>query len=707
MKAVFLRALEETVDKSAVLREAVMSPAAAFGRTRFEVETETFGQVPRSPFAYWVSDRVRGLFGRHPGLEEPSLHRKARRGVGTNDDFRFLRLWMEVPFHSDGWMPLAKGGVFSRFYASLPLVVNWHCSGSEMKAFFLNVGESPSRNIRSESEYLRPGLTWPLRTQSGLSLRTMPADCIFGSKGPAAFVADDNSQDLLVLLAFANSRAFRALVDLQMAFGSFEVGVLQRTPIPPANTESALALSNLARKAWSFKRALDTRAEHSHAFLLPALQQMEGVDLAARTAAWSAHVSQTEANLVAIQRQIDDLCFDIYGIDGADRQQIENGFAGAITDSTEEDDDTDDAEATDLDAGPLVASLLSWTVGVALGRFDLRMATGERPTPPEPEPFDPLPASSPGMLAGEDGLPVDAPPSGYPIDFPRDGILVDDSGAPRDLVTACRQVFDLIFDDPGGSWDEAADILNDRATGLRSWFAKQFLEQHIKRYSKSRRKAPIYWQLATPSASYSVWLYYHRFTRDTLFRVLNDHVTPKLQHEERKLNNLRQEAGLSQSSAQRRAIDAQETFVGELQVMRDEVARVAPLWNPDRNDGVILNFAPLWRLVPQHKAWQRECKAAWEKLRKGDYDWAHLAIHLWPERVVPKCAKDRSLAIAHGLEDVFWREGADGKWQRREVSSETVEQLIAERTTPAVKSALDDLMSAPAPTGGRRRRTRS
>jgi hypothetical protein len=26
-------------------------------------------------------------------------------------------------------------------------------------------------------------------------------------------------------------------------------------------------------------------------------------------------------------------------------------------------------------------------------------------------------------------------------------------------------------------------------------------------------------------------------------------------------------------------------------------------------------------------------------------------MRLWPERVVPKCAKDRSLAIAHGLED--------------------------------------------------------
>lgn len=114
---------------------------------------------------------------------------------------------------------------------------------------------------------------------------------------------------------------------------------------------------------------------------------------------------------------------------------------------------------------------------------------------------------------------------------------------------------------------------------------------------------------------------------------------------------MRQEAGADPSSKQRRAIDAQESFVAELRALKDEVERVAPLWNPNLDDGIIIHFAPLWRLVPHDKPWQRQCKAVWDKLQQGDYDWAHLAMHLWPERVVPKCAKDRSLAIAHGLED--------------------------------------------------------
>ena len=151
-----------------------------------------------------------------------------------------------------------------------------------------------------------------------------------------------------------------------------------------------------------------------------------------------------------------------------------------------------------------------------------------------------------------------------------------------------------------------------------------------------------------------------------------------------------------------------ETFVEELRVLVTEVRRVAPLWQPDLNDGVVLTMAPLWRLVAQHRAWQRELKSAWDALCAGRYDWAQLAMHLWPERVVPKCAEDRSLAIAHGLEEVFWVEDANGKWEPRHSPTRSVEELVSERTSPAVKSALQSLVDAPAlASNGRGRRSRA
>jgi hypothetical protein len=71
-------------------------------------------------------------------------------------------------------------------------------------------------------------------------------------------------------------------------------------------------------------------------------------------------------------------------------------------------------------------------------------------------------------------------------------------------------------------------------------------------------------------------------------------------------------------------------------------------------------------------------------------------MHLWPERVVPKCAIDRSLAIAHGMEDTFWIEGASGRWNTRTTPAKPIDELVRERSSPAVKAALKSLLEAPA-----------
>jgi hypothetical protein len=230
---------------------------------------------------------------------------------------------------------------------------------------------------------------------------------------------------------------------------------------------------------------------------------------------------------------------------------------------------------------------------------------------------------------------------------------------------------------------------------LRQWLAKEFFPLHIKMYSKSRRKAPIYWQLSTPTASYSVWLYSQHLKKDTFYGVEFDYVRLKLEYEQRNLELLREELRDGATAAKRKAIVAQEAFIKELEVFYQEVGRISPLWNPSLDDGVILNFAMLWRLVPQNKAWQKELKATWEALCAGKYDWAHMAMHLWPERVVPKCAEDRSLAIAHGLEEVFWCQESDGKWVPRPEARERIPEVVTRRTSIAVKGALKELLEAP------------
>jgi hypothetical protein len=451
--------------------------------------------------------------------------------------------------------------------------------------------------------------------------------------------------------------------------------------------------------------------EASHAFALPALLHTKEETLAERVSAWSACARVTEEKLSAIEAEIDAHCFDLYGIDENDRRAINESFSdGADASADLEDGDTDDDNDAEsgADETTLAADLISWAAGVAFGRFDVRLGTGERPLPVAPEPFDPLPACPPAMLTGNDGLPLMIPPAEYPIAFPENGLLVDDPGHPRDLTAAVRAVFEEVFKESADTWwNDVEAMLNPKDHDLRAWLAASFFEHHLKRYSKSRRKAPIIWQLAVPSGRYSVWLYAHRLSRDSFIQVQNDLVSPKLVHEERHLASLMESAGADPTSNDRKEIETQEAFIGELRDLLDKVKRVAPLWHPTLDDGVVLIMAPLWRLVPQHKPWQKELKSKWDDLVAGKYDWAHLAMHLWPERVVPKCAEDRSLAIAHRLEGIFWFEDEDGKWKPRKKPQKSVADLVSERTSIAVKAALKSLLDAPEPVAGAKRSRKS
>ncbi len=663
MKTVFLRALE-AVDKEPVIRKAITEPKAVLGTQRFEVDTASFASMPRSPFAYWVSDQLRRLFRELPPFEAEG--RMVKQGLATADDFRFVRGWWEVLPQQSGkrWVLFAKGGKFSPFYADIYLLVNWESSGVEISNF-RNVGSGRIASRPQNTDFFfRPGLTWPLRTKSELSMRAMPKNAIFSHKGPAIFLRNDAQGDILATLSVVSSSAFRALVEVQLAAAdakpggaahSFEVGVIQGAPMPSIThqlDEDILASS--AKRMWSLKRLLDTHMETSHAFVLPALLQVGGETLVQRSIAWVQQVCAVNVNVTDLQAEIDQRCFDLYGIDEADRRTITEGFATGVYDPSKEDTDADPHEEGETERTPdavaLAAELVSWAAGAAFGRFDVRLATGDRPLPDEPEPFDLLPICSPAMLTGDDDLPLTSAPAGYPLSFPENGILVDDPGHPRDLATAVRAVFDVIFGDRAEAiWQETEALLDPKNHDLRAWLASAFFEHHLKRYSRSRRKAPILWQLGVPSGRYSVWLYAHRLTRDSFFQIQSDVVEPKILYEERQLTSLIQDSGGSPSAKQRREIVAQEAFIEELRVMLEDVKRVAPTWNPTLDDGIVLTMAPLWRLVPQHKAWQRELKGKWKELEAGEYDWAHLAMRLWPERVKAKCATDQSLAIAHGL----------------------------------------------------------
>lgn len=650
----------------------MLAAAREEGSYRFEVNPTEFAQIPGSPFAYWCPHSILSSFARMKSVSDIAT---ATVGLQSSDDFRFLRLWWETAGQA-GFSPFAKGGQYGTFFADIYLQARWAEDGAEIKAFAETTPGSShwSRNIRSADQYFRPGLTWPRRT-NGLSLRVMPAGCIFADKGPAVFVEHDDEEALLALCAVMNSTSFNYLVGVQLArtelAQSFEVGLIQQTPVPTLGSSDQAILAEHARRIWSLRRRLASTEEVSRAFVLPQqlLQRASDFDPLA-----------IQAEIHDLEVKIDELAYGAFGFTESDKKAMEawrSASTSSLNSSDQSDDEGENDGVSDSDSG----ALLSWAVGAAFGRFDVRLATGERPIPTEPQPFDALPDKSPGMIEGEQNrLAICS------------GILVDDAGHVDDLVERVGNICERV----------GIDFTDEN---VRADIAQRFFSSHMKSYSKSRRKAPIYWQLAIPSLEYSIWLYAPGINKDTLVRLENDYLAPKLARERRQFELLRSEADSNQTTEARRAVEGQARLIDELKTILDEVKRAIPLWDPNLEDGAAINAAPLHRLFPSSKAWQKETTATWKELCRGDYDWSRLAMHLWPERVVPKCAVDRSIAIAHGLHNVFWVEDERGGWKASDKAKTLIPKLIRDRDSASVKAALKSLMDAPE-TGVASKRTR-
>jgi hypothetical protein len=669
------------------------------------VRPSSFDLLPSSPFAYWVSDHVRRLFRNLPRIEGNG--RTVKQGLATADDFRFVRCWWEVQpndvidgeatwdlarftertFHGKKWVPFAKGGEYAPFRADLHLVVNWKANAGEIKAWAGTLyNESHwSRIIKNVDLYFRPGAAFGCRLRR-FGVVPFPNKAIFSHTTAAVLIQDTTSLNWLT--AYLVSNLTRGLLGLMTPPRKNEVGYVANIPIPVGGADDAIVrLDRIGRRYGEYCVAKASWGETHARFSFPALRPEPDADATRKLFENGGEVDQVVG-----------AALNLGTTDQADLLRSLAWVSGLRSDGqSDEDDEEDERETVTSDDPQSLWRRISLAVGCVFGRWDLRHWLNRELNYTPQDPYAPLPVCPPSSLKGLDGLPAHSgnfEQAGYPIPIEWSGILVDEEHHRADVFARTMDCLALVLGSDGQTVGE--DVcrefgLNDAREYFRN--PRYFLQFHLNQYFKSRRRAPIYWQLSISSKRYCVWLYYHRLNRDTLWRLLNDCVKPRLAREERRLAGLRTEGGDAPTPSQRRVIQEQESFVAELVAFRDDIEAIAPFWNPNLNDGVLINFAPLWKLVPQHPLWQRELRDAWQNLCHEKFDWTHLAMHLWPERVVPKCASDRSLAIGHSLEGTFWDEQPNGKWKAKKVPASELKALIEERTSKAVKAALDKVQA--------------
>jgi hypothetical protein len=647
-------------------------------------KAEGFLRLPNAVLGYTFPAFARRSFKILPGLSESGATFFEGHTIKSEVFFRY---WWEIPLDdafrpTSSWQRLYNGGDYQRYISPLCEAVKYGENGELVAAH-------PSTVLRN-LELQKKGVIGFGKRGEFLDAHVVPNGFVSTVEGKHVLL-DDNANPY-ALLALLNSKLFQSVINLYCGqhkypgyVGMFPcVGIEEGGPLQRA--------AEACQEIFESRFSSQATEEVSPIFTVDKDSPLINIREAGAGNEGITSIARLECHL-------NEEIFDAYGLSLEEREWVHK--------QCENEPLIGGWWASDAASEEINRLRISFLVGCVFGRWDATSAVNKQFSKPESY-FDPLPACPPAMLKRDDNLslrPVFSKQlncEGFPVFIRFGGIIVADPSHVDDISGCAKQVAEFFWG------DQVNDVLHStcESIGVKSlgeWFASpvNFFSHHLRLYSKGRRQAPIYWQISTGGSSYSIWLYYCCITQDTIYRVLRDFVGPRLEQAERVQLLLESRGVLSADSAT--GLQEAQALLQDLRLLKKELDLVAPLWNPNLNDGVIINHAILWRITP-YAPWQKKCKECWDKLVKGDYDWAHLAFYLWPERVIPKCTTDRSLAIAHGLEERLWQETNNGNWLPRQLSDADLQALIAEHSNREVKSALQRFLAAPPPVAPTRTR---
>ena len=180
--------------------------------------------------------------------------------------------------------------------------------------------------MRNDRHYFKLGMTWPLRTQRGFNLRVLPEGCVFGHKGPAVIPTDPNTT--FYVLGIANSAPAEFILRGLMSFGSWEVGVVKRLPIPRASAAQMRCVGQLAQSIHDAKREWDRGNELATSFERPwVLWTAECEPLSRALDSVLAVEAATERKIQTTYRHLNIESCRLYGIPDDTRALIEEALS--------------------------------------------------------------------------------------------------------------------------------------------------------------------------------------------------------------------------------------------------------------------------------------------------------------------------------------------------------------------------------------------
>ena len=545
-----------------------------------------FERILGYPIAYWISDKMRLVFSENKILNDIS---QPRQGLATANNERFLRLWQEIGLNNLGfglqkeeaiksdykWFPYNKGGGFKKWYGNRELVVNWNKNGNEIKEdklHKLSIGKClPSNSKPKNTEfYFREALTWSFIGSGAFGVRFSPTGSIFDVQGSSVF---PNEKNLLYICAFLNSKLSFEFLKILAPTISFQVGDIKKLPIILPTTEKNSYISSMTKKMIEITASEFDSNELSWDFKQNELIRIQGQDIEETFNLFQQYWKNKFFQLHKNEEDINIHFIEIYGLQDE------------LTPDVSLDDITILKEETVIEDGQLIfkadeifTQFMSYAVGCMFGRYSL---------------------DKEGLILANQGETLEdylakVEKSKDQLNFtPDDDNIIpvlDDEWFEDDITGRFYAFLKASFGT--ANFDKNLAFVEEcLGKDVRKYFVKDFYNDHIKRY----KKRPIYWMFSSPKGSFNVLIYMHRYTPDTLNKILNGYLIEyreKLNTRMEHLDHLIVSGTSTEQTKAQKEKDKLKLVLIELQEYERETLRPLAIEriNIDLDEGVLVNY---------------------------------------------------------------------------------------------------------------------
>ena len=603
----------------------------------FHANQKDFEKIPGSPIGYWLSESQIKCFEHNVTLGNELIPRK---GMVTGDNLRFIRLWSEVQYKTSvydtitrqyaidskmKWFPYAKGGGLRRWYGLREYVVNWFNDGSLLRNTLHSSGKRPISSNYNLEYIFNESISWSSLTSSSFTTRYYENGFLWDAGGSFATI----SKNQLDYLGFLNSTVGFNFLKILNPTLNFQAGNIANLPIALKSIDTKNQIVGCVKKLIDISKLEWNSREISWNFekndLLNHKQQNLKTTYYTYCQYWQTQFHQLHQNEEELNRQF----IKIYGLEDE------------LTPDVPLEEITILKQETSIQNGELVfhadevmRQFISYAVGCMFGRYSLdkeglvlanqgetledyiKKVSSPQPPPEGEDGMGKMPERGNGV--GETSKEGNGSPT---ISFmPDDDNIIpilDEDWFTDDIVGRFYEFLKVTF---GADQFEQNLAFVQECIGkdMRKYFVKDFYKDHIKRY----KKRPIYWLFASPKGSFSVLIYLHRYTPDTLNQILNGYLKEyrqKLNSRTQYLDHLIETGSSSEQTQAAKEKEKIKRILLEIQEYEREI--LYPLATErialDLDDGVLVNYNKFGKAIKEVPGLND--KKAKAKVRK--FDW--------------------------------------------------------------------------------------